>query len=83
MLLKEACLQDVALKVFPLTLFQLDKTPIKWMCDEAKKAGLYPENEIDDWYGSLQQLDRKGQFYCSVNMIVAGAKKLNIDESCV
>lgn len=74
-LLKEQELHGIELKVFPLTIFQLEKTPIKWMCDEAKKAKLYSEEDINQWYGELEKLDAKGQFYCSVNMVVARANK--------
>ena len=63
--------------VFPLVQHDFTKTPFgDWLKTEAVSSGKVTAQQSDDWFQELSMLDKLGEFYSCVNMVmVSGSKR--------
>jgi len=75
-LVRRSGLSDVTCEVIPIVQTQLSQTPFgNWLREEALKAGIASEDELNTWRDELEKRSEKNEFFCSVNMVVAAGKK--------
>lgn len=77
-------LVDVAVELFPIPVINYELARYLVRLDaseqEALKAGLISEAELERWQSSLQQAAAEGSFFGSVSMIIASGRKPLTDE---
>lgn len=70
-LFKENGLKDVEVKLIPVHFDRLVFTPFgEFLTKSAKAAGFMPEDQLNQWLQTLQEMDQEGIFFCSMNMVV-------------
>jgi ubiquinone/menaquinone biosynthesis C-methylase UbiE len=74
---KHCNIENVVTDVFPLVQHKFSQTPFgEWLKIESVKSGLISSEEANDWCQELAMLEKLGEFYSCVNIImVAGQKK--------
>jgi ubiquinone/menaquinone biosynthesis C-methylase UbiE len=79
-LFKRHILQDLSIEILPtfVTSYALARRLL--VLDrpegEAIAAGIVTEEEVERWQKSLERAEAQGAFFCSVNMVLVGGRKI-------
>lgn len=75
-LCREHGLSDIRIDVVPMVQQRFDDTPFgDWLINTATKEGIINDTEAELWRNELQQRDKEGRFFTSVNMVIASGQK--------
>jgi ubiquinone/menaquinone biosynthesis C-methylase UbiE len=69
-------LSEIQIEHFPLVTTDLEETPFgEWLREEAIRAHVATEAEMNLWISQLTELSKAGLFYSSSNMVIVAGRK--------
>jgi len=73
---KHCNIENVTTDIFPLVQHEFSSTPFgEWLKSESIRSGLISSEEANDWYQELSMLEKLGEFYSCVNMVMVSGQK--------
>jgi len=75
---KHCNIENVTTNIFPLVQHEFSSTPFgEWLKAESVKSGIISNEEASDWFQELSMLEKLGEFYSCVNMVMVSGRKRN------